>query len=229
MSEWWTYSLSDFLLFSPRTYYRLFELYNRALWPAQILAIASGIGILLLLRRSTAMRSRLITAVLALCWLWVAWAFHFERYATINWTAVYVAAAFVVEALALLWVGVIRGRLIYALNQDLQGWTGLPLFLFALVVHPLVGVLAGREWSQAEIFGLAPDPTVVGTLGLLLLSRDRSRFALMLIPFLWSAITWATLQALAAPEAWGIALATVAAMIAALYSAFGNNLLSRSR
>jgi hypothetical protein len=30
MSEWWTYTLSDFLLFSPRVYYRLFELHNRA-------------------------------------------------------------------------------------------------------------------------------------------------------------------------------------------------------
>ena len=46
MSEWWTYSLSDFLLFSPRTYYRLFELYNAAIWPAQIGARASGVAIL---------------------------------------------------------------------------------------------------------------------------------------------------------------------------------------
>ena len=28
MSEWWTYRLSDFLLYAPRTYFRLFELYN---------------------------------------------------------------------------------------------------------------------------------------------------------------------------------------------------------
>ena len=35
MPEWWTYSLSDFLMFSPRTYYRLFELHNAAIWPAQ--------------------------------------------------------------------------------------------------------------------------------------------------------------------------------------------------
>ena len=28
MSEWWTYRLSDFLMFSPRTYHRLFELHN---------------------------------------------------------------------------------------------------------------------------------------------------------------------------------------------------------
>ena len=34
MSEWWSYSPSDFLLFSARTYYRLFEIHNAALWPA---------------------------------------------------------------------------------------------------------------------------------------------------------------------------------------------------
>ena len=28
MSEWWTYRPSDFLLFSARTYWRLFELHN---------------------------------------------------------------------------------------------------------------------------------------------------------------------------------------------------------
>ena len=33
MSEWWTYRPSDFLLFAPRTYYRLFELYNAEIWP----------------------------------------------------------------------------------------------------------------------------------------------------------------------------------------------------
>ena len=41
MSEWWTYSLSDFLLFSPRTYYRLLELYNLAIWPTQLAALAT--------------------------------------------------------------------------------------------------------------------------------------------------------------------------------------------
>jgi hypothetical protein len=46
MSEWWTYSLSDLLMFSARTYYRLFELYNLAIWPAQLLAGTLGVAIL---------------------------------------------------------------------------------------------------------------------------------------------------------------------------------------
>ena len=45
MSEWWTYSLSDFLMFSARSYWRLTELYNRDVWPAQLVALAAGVGI----------------------------------------------------------------------------------------------------------------------------------------------------------------------------------------
>ena len=37
MSEWWTYRPEDFLLFSPRVYWRMFELHNAALWPLQLL------------------------------------------------------------------------------------------------------------------------------------------------------------------------------------------------
>ena len=49
MSEWWTYRLTSFLLFSPRTYYRMLELYNLAIWPAQIVGVAIGLSIVALL------------------------------------------------------------------------------------------------------------------------------------------------------------------------------------
>ena len=38
MSEWWTYRPSDFLMFAPDTYWRLFELHNAAWWPLGLLA-----------------------------------------------------------------------------------------------------------------------------------------------------------------------------------------------
>ena len=46
MSEWWTYRPSDFLLFAPRTYYRLIELYNSEVWPLQIGALIVGMWFL---------------------------------------------------------------------------------------------------------------------------------------------------------------------------------------
>ena len=44
MSEWWTYRPSDFLLFAPRTYYRLVETYNAESWPWQAVALAAALG-----------------------------------------------------------------------------------------------------------------------------------------------------------------------------------------
>jgi Family of unknown function (DUF6064) len=103
MSEWWTYSLSDFLLFSPRTYYRLFELYNLAVWPWHLLVIVLGLAVLLLWLRGGAWQGRTVAVILASCWLFVAWAYLLVRYDTINWAASYFAGAFAVEALLLVW------------------------------------------------------------------------------------------------------------------------------
>jgi hypothetical protein len=43
----------------------------------------------------------------------------------------------------------------------------------------VVGRLFGRPWLQAEIFGIAPDPTVVATLGVLM-TADRTHRELLL-------------------------------------------------
>ena len=150
MSEWWTYSLSDFLLFSPRTYYRLFELYNLAIWPAQLVAVALGVLILALL---PVWKGRVVATILAACWLWVAWAYFLERYDTINWAASYFALGFAIVALLLLWIGVAYGLSFGPLSHP-TGRAGLAVFLFALGVQPLIAPL-GRPWTQAEVFGIA--------------------------------------------------------------------------
>ena len=111
MSEWWTYSLTNFLLFSPRTYYRLFELTNADVWPLQLVTLALGIAIAFLMLRPRAWSGRAIAAILAALWLLVAWAYLLERYDTINWAARYFAIAFVLQAALLVWTGVIRNRL----------------------------------------------------------------------------------------------------------------------
>jgi hypothetical protein len=194
MPEWWGYTLSDIQSFSLHSYYRLFELYNRAIWPAQLAALLLGTAIAVRLHRWS---GRTITALLAACGLWVAIVFHAHRYATLTWTAKYFAWGFGVQAALLLATGALRPRLAFERRP-----AGLAIFLFALLVQPVVGALVGRSWSQVEVFGVAPDPTAIGTMGIVLLAAGRVRWELLLIPLLWCAISGATLLSMDAPDAW---------------------------
>jgi hypothetical protein len=212
MSEWWTYTLSDFLLFSPRTYYRLFELYNADIWPAQIVTLALGVAALGLLRYPRAGQGRIVAAILAGCWLWVAWAFHWRHYATINWAAIYFAGAFVLEALFFIVIGVVRNALSFESPSAAPYRIGCAVILFALIVQPLVGPLLGRGWTQVEVFGAAPDPTAVATLGLLLTARGRTSWMLWTIPVLWCVLSGAVLWTMESPDAFVMPAAALLAV-----------------
>lgn len=215
MPEWWTYTLSDIQSFSLHSYYRLFELYNRAIWPAQIVALACGLTVAALLRRADARPGRLVAAILALSWLGIAVAFHATRYRTLTWTAVYFAWAFGLEA-ALLLATAVRGRLAFERSP-----AGLAILLFALLVQPVLGVVLDRTWPQVEVFGVAPDPTAIATLGILLLASGRVRWELMALPLLWCAISGATLLSMKAPDAWVPPAAAVLVVSLALRATFG--------
>lgn len=241
MSEWWSYRLSDFLMFSPQAWGRLLELYNAAIWPMQAVGLALGlvaIGLALKARNP----DRWLVAILAACWAWVAWAFHLRHHATINLAAGAYAAGFAAQAL-LLGLAALRGRAAAggaggrpaqsgglpgraAPASELPGrpaarWrrpTGLALLAIAVAGWPLLGALAGRPLAQAEVFGVAPDPTVAGTLGVLLLvRRPAASFVSWPLPLAWCAVSGATQWALGMPQAWilpAIGLVALAAAIA---------------
>jgi hypothetical protein len=198
MSEWWTYRLSDFLMFAPRTYNRLFELYNSEIWPLQIVTIAAGFAALWLVWRGV--YGRIVAAVLAAAWIFVAWAYHWERYATINTAAPYYAVGFAVEGLLLAWCGIRRDSLRFNLQPAPIRRIGRALLAAGVVLYPLLAPLLGRAWTQAEIFGIAPDATAVATIGALLLAEGHIA-ALLALPLLWCAISALTLWTMAAPEA----------------------------
>ncbi len=193
----------------------MFERYHDGIWPVHLVVLASAVAIVALARRNEEWAQRAIAGVLAAWWLWVGIAFHLDRYATINWSAKYFAAMFLIQAVLLVWYGIVRPgfRVGFPLSTRHRVGGGL---LVVAVVYPVFGVLAGREWSQVEVLGLTPDPTAIGTLALLALSATRVPRPLLIIPFVWCLIGGATLWALGSPEAWvvllsgatGVALAT---------------------
>ena len=157
MQEWWSYRPGDFLLFSPRTYWRLFQLANEALWPLQIPVLLIGAAILAMLFRPRAWADRVIPAVLAAAWLSVSVGFLWMHYAAINWAAIYFVPVFVGEGLLVLWLGTVRGRLAFAAERGVAGVIGIALYVYALALHPLIALVAGRPLQAAEVVGIAPD------------------------------------------------------------------------
>jgi hypothetical protein len=211
MSEWSSYSLSDFLMFSAKTYYRMFELYNLAIWPAQLVALLAALATLACVARGGVPAGRVAAALLAACWLWVAWAFHAQRYAAINSAGAHFGIAFALQALLLLWFGSVRGRFAITHVRAAIRRPALGVVAFALLGYPMLVAIGGRSWKQMEFFGVAPDPTALATLGLLALARP-GHWLLWPIPLLWCAVTGATLWTMHAPDFWVAPLMALVAL-----------------
>ncbi|MGA0609418.1 DUF6064 family protein [Caldimonas sp. KR1-144] len=199
MSEWWTYRPSDLLMFSPRIYWRLFASINEAWWPTQLAVVALALGWLLRAGRA----HRIAAAALAAAWAFVAWAFHWQRFAAINWAAEACAFAFALQA------ALLAALCALELHASASPWrrrVGVALLLWALLGHPLLAPAFGRPWTQAEVFGFAPDPTAIATLGWLLLvqASGRLRAALRIagwLAALWLAVSAATLATMGSWQA----------------------------
>jgi hypothetical protein len=209
MSEWWTYRPADFLMFAPRLYWRLFESLNAACWPLHLLLIGGGLVFIAwrvrVLPPGETIGLRLGLAALAACWLLVAWAFLHTLFAPINWAAHGYALAFAIQAGALFLIAALGGVRAQAPPHRLR--TGLGLVLWALLLHPLLPLLRGAPSVQAEVFGLAPDPTAIATLGVLLtlapatLSARWGLRLLWAVSTAWCALSAATLATMASAQA----------------------------
>ncbi|RZA35938.1 MAG: hypothetical protein EOP92_07990 [Lysobacteraceae bacterium] len=213
MSEWWTYSLSDFLMFSARTYYRQFELMNREWWPLPLVALVAGAAIVGGMVHRRLASARLAFALLCAAWLWVGWAYHLQRYADINTGAPYFAAGFFVQAGLHAWMAW-KAPAPPGLRTPAAGM-GLALALLTLAGYPLLAPLHGRGWWQAEVFGFAPDPTAMLTLGALVVWR--SPWPLWVMPLLWCGSSTATMLELHATGPWWPAAGALLALGAVLW------------
>jgi hypothetical protein len=216
MSEWWTYRPSDFLLFAPRTYYRLIEIYNQELWPAQIAALAVILIVTTMAWRASPGAGRVVAIALAIAWALSGWRFHWHHYATINWAAPWFAVGFALQALLLTWAAM-SDRLAYAIGTGARRTVGGALVTLAVVVQPTTALALGRPWTQIEVAGLFPDPTAIATVGLLV-AAHRAHWSLYPLPLAWCVISALTLWTMAAPDAILPAVAAAVAVLALVAS-----------
>ncbi|NNJ93403.1 MAG: hypothetical protein HKP57_01485 [Halobacteria archaeon] len=191
MGELASYRLSDFILFTPTAYYRQFELYNQAIWPLHLAAMLFALLIGHALWKRPAWAGRGISGLLVVSWCWVAWAFLYQRFYQIHVVADGYALGFVVQAGLLAWFGVVRNRMARIATSRPRVIIGAGVLCIALVFYPLIALITGRSWLQFEMFALAPDPTVLATLGILLVYKSPK--VLYVIPVMWVILSGMTL------------------------------------
>ena len=173
--------------FTAEQFFEVFRQYNETVWPAQMIAAIDAFIAIGAALRGGRRASRLVAIVLAALWLWMGAVYHLQFFRALNPLATLFAAAFIVQAGLLIWLGVVRGRLVFEPRLDAAGLIGGALLLYTLVGYPELGRVLGHSYPAAPTFG-SPCPTTIFTFGLFLWTRPRIPLPLLIVPVAWAAI-----------------------------------------
>ncbi len=168
----------------------LFAAYNPAIWPLQLVAYAGVVILLsLIVARPSRRTDQLVSGFLAVVWLFIGIVFHglFVRRMDAAQSVVY-AAGFAIQAALLVAYGVVGHRVVFARAGHVSSVVGWTAVAYALVVYPLLGIALGHPYPQAPLFGAAPCPTTILTLGVLLLARPPLPRLLLVVPLAWALV-----------------------------------------
>ena len=202
--------------YSAEVFFATLTEYNLSVWPAQLVALIFGAAAALFALKAPARAGRWAAALLVVAWGWSGLVYHLGEFAGIDFWAYGFGAAFVLQAALTAWSGVIRGQLELEAERGPANWLGVGLTGLGLAVHPLLALALGRDGSETSWFGTSPGPTVLFTLGVLLMCRSRSPLYLWPIPLLWCAIAGAVALELGIVEDLTLVAAGVAAVLAPL-------------
>ena len=194
----------------------VFRRYNDAVWPAQWILLILGLTAVV-----AALRARWLTRapvlILAVLWLWIGIVYHLAFFRAINPAAVVFGVLFIVQAGVFVWLALRKPPIRFTVQRDAAGLLGGLMIVFALVIYPSLGWLAGHRYPATPTFGL-PCPTTVFTFGLLLWAQPALPRRVLVIPVLWSVVATVAAFQLGMVEDFSLPLVALVASAVALRS-----------
>ena len=175
-------------------FFDLFGSYNEMYVIVIILTYVLAIVALLMAFRKSDYSSRFISITFTFLWLWIGIVFGILVFGPVPAVMAGIelpgawylfGGIFVIHGIILLYFGVIKDTFSVTWKPDTQHYMGLLLILYGLVFYPLVGLLTGRVFPEYPVFGIAPCPVTLFTIGLLLWSDVKPSPILMFIPIFW--------------------------------------------
>jgi hypothetical protein len=196
------------LPFTTKQFLAVFEQYNEAVWPFQIILNLLALGCLILSIKRIRHSDKIIPGILTFFWLWIGIVYHLVFFSSINPAAKVFGVVNVLQGLVFLYFGVFKARLSFQFRTDVYGITGSLLILYALIAYPSLGYSLGHVYPKAPTFGL-PCPTTIFTFGLLLWTSSRIPKVVLLVPIVWSMIGFSAALTMGMHEDIGLLVAAI--------------------
>lgn len=200
--------------FSADEFFSVFARYNHAIWPLQIGAYVAGVAVVAALTRRTRKAAISIALILASMWAVNGIGYHLLIFSRVNPAARAFAVLFMIEATLLAaspWI--FAGPISITVKADARSVFGLALIVFAALIYPVWGQLAGHAYPAAPVFGVAPCPTTIFTIGVLLMGNWPTVRWLLIIPAIWSAIGGSAAFLLGVPQDSGLIASGITVLI----------------
>lgn len=194
--------------FTSSEFLNVFERYNEAVWPLQVVFFALAIFVALSILRKGLYTNIIAFSFLGFFWIWMGVVYHLIFFSEINQAATGFGLAFIAQGLLFLFFGAYQQKIKLELTRDGSGVLALIFIAYALIFYPLLGLFLGHAYPAAPTFGV-PCPTTIFTFGILLLSKERIPWYIVIIPFLWSLIGFSAAVNLSIPQDIGLVIAGV--------------------
>ena len=144
-----------------------------------------AVGILGLYKFRVKWSNKAVYGLLAIIWLINGLWYHIFTFSSINPVARVFGTLFIIQTLLFMHKGIVSAADIEAKACPDVSITGWCFIAFGMFIYSILGFLIGHRYPAATVFGVAPCPTVIFTLGMLLIQRNRASRYLYIIPLLW--------------------------------------------
>ena len=168
-------------------YSSIFEKYNHAIFPGQIILLLLSILALIAIGSKFKQKDKVVAGILGVIWIWTGIGYHWAFFSHINILALGYGVVFILQGLFLVWEGVILYNLKFVFRMTVQAFLGCFFILYSLIIYPVVGYLIEPNVSLIISVGL-PSPVIILTFGFLLLCDKKFSKYLLIVPSLWAVI-----------------------------------------
>jgi hypothetical protein len=178
-------------------FFNTLQTYNENLIPMFMITFVLGVIAVFLAFRKGKYSDKFISAILGFLWLWSGFVFFILFFGSVDvvifgftlpgmWY--FSGVLFVAQGILILLFGVIKSSLSFRFIRDWHCFIGVVLVVYSMAIYPIVGFLTGFIYPRYPVFGIAPCPVTIFTLGLLQWLDKKTSILIAIIPFIWAVL-----------------------------------------